>query len=290
MKIKLVLIISTIITIFSCKEITNDTTPANQDKPIVSNYTSSDTVYDKDNNILSIKFTISSNEYTKVNFYKSGKRKEINPVKGGQCHGEYIDWFENGEIKWIRKYENGNQIGESETYYPNGSLKQYINFSDHTIIDYFQNSKPMLSSYSDSSLVYYMSGSIKNKYHYINDSITEIEFRNEDGNNVILGTNISNIFYINEKPYNGEIVSLFNNSDTSLFHSYDNGILNGVFFNKYGNGNLLIESKFKEGKPCETEKTYYPNGELKSSTNYTSSEYQFWNEYGKLIENKMHNN
>ena len=64
------------------------------------------------------------NEYVDIQFYKSGKKQSIIPVKNNQCHGKCFDWYENGKIKWLRENVSGNQVGKSINYNSDGILEK----------------------------------------------------------------------------------------------------------------------------------------------------------------------
>jgi antitoxin component YwqK of YwqJK toxin-antitoxin module len=77
--------------------------------------------------------------------------------------------------------------------------------------------------------------------------------------------------------FTNEDIVWFDNGDTALFVQFDStGLLSGLFFSKYRNGNLKTQGTFLRGalinKFCE----YYENGDFKIQGNYSDQVKQYY--------------
>ena len=73
---------------------------------------------------------------------------------------------------------------------------------------------------------------------------------------------------------------------------YKSNLFTGITFKKYENGQLLVESNFKNGKPHGIGKMWHNNGQLKQESNYKDGKkisIKYWNKKGKETSKKCWN-
>lgn len=244
-----------------------------------------DTSFSKNNNIEKLRFVKSDIEDIRVFFYESGKKKSIIPVKSSQVHGECTDWYENGQIKWKRFYDNGNSIKQSTNYDENGNKTKIDDFTDGSFTEFYLNGKPRLKRSDKLYIDYYLNGKIKTNFSVKSDSLTIVEYYDENGKQSFSGNSNSDfVLYKDNSLYNGTITSKFNDGKIAFQQTYINGLPNGKCISRFGNKNLEYELEYLNGEQVGIHKRYYPNGKIQSIKNFDTNEFKQWDENGNLAE------
>jgi len=244
-----------------------------------------DTSFSANNTIERLRFIKSQIEDIRVFFYESGKKKSIIPVKNSQVHGECTDWYENGQIKWKRFYDNGNSIKQSTNYDEKGNRTKIDDFTDGSFTEFYLNGEPRLKRSDKLYIDYYLNGQIKTNYSVKSDSLTIVEYFNENGKESFSGySNSKFVFFNNNSLFNGTITSKFNNGEIAYQQTFVDGLPNGECISRFGNKNLEYELEFLNGEEIGIHKRYYPNGNIQSIKNFDTNEYKQWAENGNLIE------
>lgn len=254
-----------------------------------SEFKNIDTLKYKNENIESLTFHKTANEYYKIAFYENGSKKQFYRIKNDQFHGKATDWFVNGNKKWTREYDNGNLISNNITFQENGFKKQDYNTENNTVIYYFENGKPRLK-YTDSSTTYYYDNGNKfENYIYEFNSQNEntgrgiVKFYNENKDLAFEGTYDSSTFLKDNKKFNGKITCYFKDGKPSLSFNLKNGINEGKFITYHGNGILKHEGETNDAVEIYY-KSYYPNGNPEYENDKRNNIKKRWDENGKLEE------
>ena len=244
-----------------------------------------DTSFSANNTIERLRFVKSEIEDIRVFFYESGKKKSIIPVKNSQVHGECTDWYENGQIKWKRFYDNGNSIKQSTNYGENGNRTKIDDFTDGSFTEFYLNGEPQLKRSDKLYIDYYLNGKIKTNYSVKSDSLTIVEYFNENGKESFSGYSNSKfvLFNNNKSLFNGTITSKFNDGEIAYQQTFVDGLPNGECISRFGNKNLEYELEFLNGEEIGIHKRYYPNGNIQSIKNVNTKEYKQWDENGNLV-------
>ena len=246
-------------------------------------FNSVDTTFYENKKIKSLRFYKAKTEYVNVNFYESGKKKSIGPVKNSQCHNKYIDWYENGKQKWVRKYNLGFQIGKSVMFRENGSLEKQFDNSTNEMTDYWENGKPKFKFIENKlQYYYYFNGNLFKKYDFGKDGY-DAEYFSENGKTVFSGSYKKYILYKGNIKYNGKIICYFNNGKISHYEEIVDGMPNGKCYGYYGNGILKFDNVFENGKEIVS-KQYYENGKIHFIRDKQNKKFIELDENGKLIK------
>ena len=251
-----------------------------------TDFTQIDTSFYKNKSIEKLRFVKSDTEDIRVFFFESGKKKSIIPVKKSQVHGECTDWYENGQIKWKRFYDNGNSIKQSTKYDENGNRTKIDDFTDGSFTEFYLNGKPRLKRSDKLYIDYYLNGKIKTNYSVKSDSLTIVEYFNENGKESFSGFSNSKFVLFKNKDslFNGTITSKFNDGEIAYQQTFVDGLPNGECISRFGNKNLEFELEFLNGEEIGIHKRYYPNGNVQSIKNFDTNEYKQWDENGNLVE------
>jgi len=244
-----------------------------------------DTTFYENQSIETLKFIKSDKENIRLSFYKSGKKKSIIPTKDSQVHGKCTDWYENGQIKWKRFYDAGNSIKQSTNYSENGNKTKIDDFTDVSFTEFYENGKPIFKRSDKLYVDYYINGQTKVNFVKKNDSLTKVQYFNENGDAVFTGTTDSKFaLYQNDLLFNGEITCKFLDGQISFNQKYIDGMPDGKSFSKYGNRNMEYEIEFENGNEIGIHKRYFLNGKIQSTKNNDTKEYKEWDEKGNLVE------
>jgi len=95
------------------------------------------------------------------------------------------------------------------------------------------------------------------------------------------------IFYLNEK-FNGTLFEIGgNNQDTILLENYKNGLLNGRFYKRYPNNQLMEVREYTQGRKNGKQIAYWENGnkrfEFIAKDDAYEGEMKEWTQDGKLF-------
>ncbi|WNM18060.1 toxin-antitoxin system YwqK family antitoxin [Flavobacterium capsici] len=274
--------------IISCKEKSVIETELESIEVHPENFSKIDTTFYENKTIKSLKF-INGNDYVNVQFYKSGKKEFIHPVKNRQCHNKYFDWYENGTIKWEREYNLGNQIGKSISYRSDGTLENIFDNSTNEHTTFYKNGKRKETllfkpNSTNDQIQYYFNGKIKSRFISLGNGEHSAEYYNENGEKVFDGFWKSTLLLNHDKQkFTGNIITYFANGEISHFSNHKNGIFNGKFYDKYANGNLQFQGIYINGEAGKYEH-YYENGKLHYINDPKNKIHKEWDEKGNLIK------
>jgi antitoxin component YwqK of YwqJK toxin-antitoxin module len=73
-----------------------------------------------------------------LDFYPSGKRLSLTPVKNGKVEGWSIGWFENGKVEVKEFFKAGGSDGTRTRWYPNGQIRSVAPIRHGVIEGLFQ--------------------------------------------------------------------------------------------------------------------------------------------------------
>ncbi|OFX20620.1 MAG: hypothetical protein A2033_01210 [Bacteroidetes bacterium GWA2_31_9] len=221
--IRNLLILITIITIFSC---TNSSTNIYWKSGVLKEYRK-------------YKNETDTSEYYCEKYYISGKIEEKGYIKENVKDGQWISFFENGKIKKKENYDLGKLNGLSIEYYENGKLKCNQNF------DFDNPIKKWIYLDSIGNVLeegYYEQGGIKVGTWFINENDIKEEI-SYDNNGSILKS-------IKTDLIKNETSILFFYSGGGGFKAegwLKNNNLDSIWIKYYSNGQIKLKGKFRCG-------------------------------------------
>ena len=243
----------------------------------------------------------------------NGKLWRETPYKNGKVDGITKEYYENGNLATETPYKNGKIEGIEKWYYENGNLNIEIPFKN-------DKREGMVKWY-------YESGNLESEIPHKNDEAHgNLKYYTEDGKLLALlkaenGKITSGKCSNNKAPTNKDLeeigrfynagkainylkeICLKESDSNSTLHadtlkeckSEEDKISGCVERYYYKNGNLWIETPYKNGEKDGMVKSYYENGNLKEEIPYKNSKYdgivKVYYENGKLkIEVPYKNN
>lgn len=274
----------TILFLISCKK---DTVIDREIKSIPINiveFQKIDTTF-QSGKIVGLKLTRTNKDYTKIEFYGSGKKKSIHRIFDGQCHGDYFDWFENGKIKWKRSYINGNIIGYNNEYDEKGRLilsstEKPVSWKIYT---YHKNNKLKCRQTNNSFTEFYSNGEIKCNYN-IKGNSQFVQYYNQNGTLVFNGKYDSKTHIISNKfgAFTGKILTTFSDGTISNDEEFLNGRANNSQRTYYPDRHLKFIGSYKNGNRIGIHKHFYENGRIRNFNDYDNNIHKRWTETGEL--------
>ena len=230
-----------------------------------------------------------------VDYFPSGKIKEVSYYKNGIQQGSDIGYFANGQERFETNYIDGNEDGYTKGFFSNGQLnfevwrvkgqKQqhmiyYNNLGDVTSIENYLNDDE--DGYAEYK---YPKNIPDDDYKYSSGWLESMTQFDSTGNVIASATFNKGKGPIAFKNYNGKI---------SAQGSYDHYMLNGSYKVYFFDGKLLTSMFYKNNKLDSNYKSYFYNGVLKTEGNYKNGEKEgVWKGYyenGKLSEEETYNN
>ena len=222
-------------------------------------------------------------------YYESGELRAEIPYKNGEREGIGKEYYENGNLKREEPYKNNKAEGIEKWYYENGKLMaemSYLNNLFHGDTRFYTEDGKLLA------LLKAKNDKIISGKCFDDKVLTDKE--RED---------LSRLKSIEEAiVYLQKICLKESDSNSTLYadtlkecKSDEDKISGCVERYYYKNGNLWIETPYKNGEKDGMVKSYYENGNLKEEIPYKNSKYdgivKVYYENGKLkIEVPYKNN
>jgi antitoxin component YwqK of YwqJK toxin-antitoxin module len=252
---------------------------------IVPNYFNEiDTTYYDNHKIMALRFKLNSDEYIDVDFYESGKKKSIKPIKNSLLHNKHISWFENGNIELEERYKDGVLVGKVKEFFENGILRYQFDTKTNETKSYWINGMLQYEFKKDNyNYIYYYNGNIKVKYDAVSKDEMNVEYRNENGQVVFEGSLKQNLIYKDQKEYTGEIVTYFLNEKISHYENLVKGFPEGAYYSYYGHGAIEYEGYAKKGKMMRYT-SYFENGNPQFANDVINNVFTEWDIDGNIIK------
>ncbi len=275
--------------VISCERKSVIETELESIKVYPEDYKKIDTTFYDNKAIKSFRLIKNDNEYVDIQFYKSGKKQSIIPVKNNQCHGKCFDWYENGKIKWLRENVSGNQVGKSINYNSEGILEKIYDNSTSEYTTFYKNGKRKETllfkpGSTNDQTQYYFNGKIKSRFISLGNGEHSAEYFNENGEKIFDGFWKSTTLLNHDKQkFTGNIITYFSNGEISHFSKHKNGVFDGKFYDKYANGNLKFQGIYVDGEAGKYE-SYYEDGKMDYINDPKNKLYKNWDEKGNLIK------
>lgn len=247
-----------------------------------------------------------------IKYYQNGKKLHEGHYKYSLKVGVWKEWHSNGRYKFIGEYDNdGKPLGIHRSWYSNGQISEEITYVDKAIHGhwtkwYYTGDLEEVMEYKNGKLEgptkdFYENGVMRSIIHYKNsmkDGLYEHYFENgslkERGS---YKNSTKDGFWTAWNP-NGTIS--YKGSYTSLpsypyLYEYldgdDRKVGEWEFYDL--DGRICSKGEFdEEGLETGTWKTWYPNGNLESVSEYYEGELIWisrWTEDGVLVKNETEN-
>lgn len=179
-------------------------------------------------------------------FFENGVKEYSCDYKNRKRDGVCETFFDNGLLKTTTNYYEGEINGNYEEYREDGNLIKKSKFEDGKEVYSEEFLLDMQSPYKLLKKTIYIQGSKKMVENFYANGNTKEEINfNSLGNK------------------DGDYEYFFKDGQTKIKQVYENGILEGQFFEYYSNGQLAAEGRYKNGKVLMdiNSKYFYENGE-----------------------------
>ena len=200
---------------------------------------------------------------------KKGNKKFEGSFKNGNKEGLCKEWYSDGELSLESNFKNGKKDGLCKEWYLDGTLRLEFNYENGEIEGLC---KEWYSNGSQKFEGRFKNGIQEGLHIYWNENGDWTSIKNYDANGLETYLTKKDLSKEMREMLPNKVKQLRTNSNREVLYRNTSILFSGIYQAYYPDGELSLESNFKNGKKDGLCKEWYLDGTLRLEFNYENGE------------------